>query len=75
MLSLEFFIETLRPHYAPGVDSVSNRNEYQEYLLGGKGGRSLGLTTLSLSCANYLEVWEPKLPETVRDCPGFPLPV
>ena len=33
-------------HYASGVDSESNRNEYQEYLLGGKGGRCVGLTTL-----------------------------
>jgi len=23
------------PHYGPGVDSTSNRNEYQEYFLGG----------------------------------------
>ena len=30
----------------PGVDSASNRNEYQEYFLGGKGGRCVGLTTL-----------------------------
>jgi len=22
-----------RPHYGPGVDSLSNRNEYQEYFL------------------------------------------
>jgi hypothetical protein len=29
-----------------GVDSACNRNEYQEYFLGGKGGRSVGLTTL-----------------------------
>ena len=31
-----FFIGTksLRSHYGPGVDSASNRNEYQEYLLG-----------------------------------------
>jgi len=28
------------PHYGPGVDSASNRNEYQEYFLGGgRGGR------------------------------------
>jgi hypothetical protein len=26
----------LQPHYGPGVDSASNRNEYQEYS-GGKG--------------------------------------
>ena len=25
---------TFRPHYGPGVDSASNRNEYQEYFLG-----------------------------------------
>ena len=30
----------------PGVDSASNRNEYREYFLGGKGGRCVGLTTL-----------------------------
>jgi hypothetical protein len=35
-LSLEFFIDMIfRPHYSPGVDSTSNRNEYQEYFLGG----------------------------------------
>jgi len=25
-----------RPHYGPGVDSASNRDEYQEYFLGVK---------------------------------------
>jgi hypothetical protein len=28
------------------LDSASNRNEYQEYFLGGKRGRCVGLTTL-----------------------------
>jgi len=34
----EFFIgiKSFRSHYGSGVDSVSNRNEYQEYLLGVK---------------------------------------
>ena len=32
MVSLEFFIDII----LPGVDSASNRNEYQEYLLGVK---------------------------------------
>ena len=41
-------------HYGPWVNSVSNRNEYQEYFLGGKGGRSIGLTTLPPSCADCL---------------------
>jgi len=26
---------SFRPHYGPGIDSASNRNEYQEYFLGG----------------------------------------
>ena len=29
-------IKSFRSHYGPGVDSVSNRNEYQEYSLGVK---------------------------------------
>jgi len=38
MVSLEFFIDiiTFRSHYGPGVDSASNRNEYQEHFLEGK---------------------------------------
>jgi hypothetical protein len=40
---------SIRPHYGPGVDSASNRNEYQEFT-GGKGGRCLGLTTLNFMC-------------------------
>ena len=48
-----------RPHCDPGVDSASNRNEYQECFLGGKGGRCVGLTTLPHSCADCLEIWEP----------------
>jgi len=33
-----FFIDikSFRSHYGPGVDSASNRNEYQEYSLGVK---------------------------------------
>ena len=32
----EFFIDKkyLRSHYGSGVDSASNRNEYQEYFIG-----------------------------------------
>ena len=36
---------SFRSHCGPGVDSASNRNEYQEYFLGGKGGRCVRLTT------------------------------
>ena len=33
-----FFIDikSFRPHYGPGFDSASNRNEYQEHFLGVK---------------------------------------
>ena len=33
-----FFIDikSFRSHYGPGVNSASNRNEYQEYFLGAK---------------------------------------
>jgi len=56
---------------ALGFDSASDRNEYQEYFLGGKGGRCVGLTTLSPSCPDCLEIWEPQPPGTLRACPGL----
>ena len=31
-----FHWQSFWPHYGPGVDSASNRNEYQEYFLGVK---------------------------------------
>ena len=63
--------------YGPGVDSASNRNEYQEYFLGGKGGRCVRLTTLPPSCAvvtksGNLDFLEPSGP--VQACNGTPLP-
>jgi hypothetical protein len=54
-----------------GVDSASNRTEYHEYFLGSKGGRCVGLTTLSPSCADCLEIWKPQPLETVRACQGL----
>jgi hypothetical protein len=39
--------------------------------LGGKGGRCVGMTTLTPSCADCHEIWEPKLPGTLRVCPGL----
>ena len=56
---------------ALGVDSASNRNEYQEYFLMDKGGRCVGLTTLPPSCADCLEIWEPQPAGTLRVCPGL----
>ena len=59
-------IYSLRSHYDSEIDSSSNINDYREYLLGGKGGRCVELTTLSASCADCLEIlgapntWTPK---------------
>jgi hypothetical protein len=51
IMSLEFFIDIiLWPHYGPGVDSASNRNEYQGYFLVGKDSQCIGLTTVSSKC-------------------------
>jgi hypothetical protein len=72
MVSLEFFVDIILPTALwPWGDSASNRNEYQEYLLGGKGGQCIGLTTLPPSCADCLEIWESQPPGTVRPCPGL----
>jgi hypothetical protein len=59
------------PHYGSGADSASNRNEYQEYFLGGKDGQCVGLTTLPPSCACCLEIWEPQPPGIFRACSGL----
>ena len=62
---------SFRPHHGPGVDPASNRNEYQEYFLGGKGSQYVGLTTLPPSCAVCHEIWEPQPPGTLRASPGL----
>src|SRR5215475_112494 len=62
--------KSFRPQYGPGVDSASNRNEYQGYFLGGKGGQCIGLT-LPPSCAVCLEIWESQTLGTLRPCPGL----
>ena len=62
--------------YGPGVESACNRNEYQEYFLGGKGGRCVGLSTLPPSFFECLEIWEPHLVEPsgpVQTCNGIVL--
>ena len=63
--------QSFRPHYGPGVDSASNRNEYQEYFLGGKDDQCVGLTILPPSCADCLEIWELQPPGTLGACPGL----
>jgi len=62
---------SLRLHHGPGDDSVSNRNDHQEYFLGGLGSRSLGMITLPSSYTDCLEIWELKTPGNFRACPGL----
>jgi hypothetical protein len=50
-----FFYEFLE-FCGPGVDSATYRNEYKQYLLAGKGGGCVGLTTLPSSCADCLVI-------------------
>ena len=70
--SLKFFIDIIHPAApCPWVDSASNRNEYQEYLLGGEGSWYALLTNLLPSCANCLIIWEPQPPGTLRVCPSL----
>jgi len=78
LVSAEFFIDikSFRSHYGPGVDSVSNRNEYQEHFLGGKGGRCVRLTTLPPTCAGVTKSGNPNFLEPsgpFRVCNGTAL--
>jgi hypothetical protein len=54
------------PHYGLGFDSASKRNEYQEYFLGFKGGRWIGLTNLTLSFTDRVEIWELQPPGSLK---------
>jgi hypothetical protein len=63
MASVEFFIE-----YDPGVDSASNRNEYQEYFLVGKDGRCVGLTVLLPLYSHFTAICEPETPGALGAC-------
>ena len=55
--SLEFLIDLiLSAALWTWVDWASNRNEYHGYLLGGRGIRCVGFTSLPPSCADCLEI-------------------
>jgi len=66
MLSLEFFIYIILPVAPWPLTEMSARN-----ISLGKGGRCIRLTTLPPSCADYLEIWDPQPPGTLRFCPGL----
>jgi hypothetical protein len=53
--------------FGHGVDLACNRNEYQEYLQGSKGGRCVG-PLLHVDC---LAILGAKPPTALRACPGW----
>jgi len=67
--------QSFRSLYGPGVDSASNRIEYQKYFLGGKGGRCVQLTILPPSRADCLEIWDLETSEPVQVCNVIALPL
>jgi hypothetical protein len=68
-------VQSVENRYIDWTIPAHNINEYQEYFLGGKGGRCVGLTTLPSSCADCLEIWESQTSWTLRACPGIALPL
>ena len=61
MVSFVFFCL----HFVPAVDSFCNINDYQEYFLGSKGGRCLGLTYF---------IWKSHSIGALQACTWFSLP-
>jgi len=55
-----FFIDikSFWSHYGFGVDSASNRKEYQEYFLGVKAASAFGWQPTTILCRCH-EIWEP----------------
>jgi hypothetical protein len=78
MVSSEIFTYSFRPRYGPVVDLTSNRNEFQEYFLGGKCGRCVGLTTYHIHVPRVSKSWSLNLLEPlgpVQACNGIASPL
>jgi len=57
--SLEYFIDIIRPATLCLCDRLGFCRKWSTAnVIWGKGGRWVGLTTLPLSCADCLEIWE-----------------
>ena len=80
MVSLDFFslTQSFRPHYGPGVDAASNRNEYQECFVevkaaGAEGWQPYHLHVTIVLKSGSLNLLEPLGP--VQACNGIALPL
>jgi len=70
-------LTSFRPHYGSGVDSASNRNEYQEYFLGVKAAGAYGWQYYHLHVSIFLKFGSLNLLEPsghIQDCNGIALP-
>ena len=67
MVLLEYFTDIILP---AGLGSAygSNTNEYRKYFLECKGGRCVRLTTLPISCADCLDIWETQIAGNLLAC-------
>lgn len=61
-----------RRHFGIGLDSTSNRHEYQDYLLAGKGSWCHSMCVLYRNSEN-LKLLQPS--RSVQTCKGFALPL
>ena len=74
-----FHWQSFRPQYGPGVDSASNRNEYQKYVLGLKaagvyGWQTYHLHVLTVLKSGSLHLLEPPGPVQACNVIALPLP-